>query len=203
MLNNTASAPASAPASGAAGIACKEQQDFHVRHNGGYLVPTHSKIGQGMRIHFEKLLNEYGKNQLIPVYLENDTPNFYLNREVKSEETHRVRVAEWENHVQMSKPRYEEEEEESLESEIPTVEMNLKNSMNRAEQEREDGAGIGVLCLSKVAVLVNIFNLNRRRKREENEQSYHILREGWTKKSLHRRSVGAVSRRRCRRPQEK
>ena len=94
VLNNTASASASAPASGAAGIACKEQQDFYVRHNGGYMIPTHSKIGQEMRIQFEKLLLEYGKNELTPVYLENDTPNFYLNREVKSEETHSVRNAE-------------------------------------------------------------------------------------------------------------
>ena len=31
-----------------------------------------------------------------------------------------------------------QEEEESLESEIPTVETNLKNPMSRAEQERED-----------------------------------------------------------------
>ena len=30
-----------------------------------------------------------------------------------------------------------------------------------------------------------------------------ILRDGWTKESLHRRSVGMVSRRRCRRSQEK
>ena len=32
----------------------------------------------------------------------------------------------------------EEEEEESLESEISTVETNLKNPVRRAEQERED-----------------------------------------------------------------
>ena len=31
------------------------------------MIPTHSKIGQGMRIHFEKLLDEYGNNELIPV----------------------------------------------------------------------------------------------------------------------------------------
>ena len=30
-----------------------------------------------------------------------------------------------------------------------------------------------------------------------------ILRDGWTKESLHRRSAGMVSRRRCRRSQEK
>ena len=29
----------------AAKIACKEQQDFYVKHNGGYMIPTHSKIG--------------------------------------------------------------------------------------------------------------------------------------------------------------
>ena len=48
------------------------------------MIPIRSKIGQGMRIHFEKLLNEYAKNDFIPVYLENNTFNFYLNREVKS-----------------------------------------------------------------------------------------------------------------------
>ena len=40
-----------------------------------------------MRIHFEKLLNEYGKN-------ESDALNFYLNRDVKSEETHSVNDTE-------------------------------------------------------------------------------------------------------------
>ena len=94
VLNSTASASAYAPASGAVGIACKEQKDFYVRYNGGYMIPTHSKIGQGVRIYFEKLLKQSGKNELIPLYLENDTPNVYLNREVKSEETHSVRNAE-------------------------------------------------------------------------------------------------------------
>ena len=69
---------------GAAEIACKERQDFYFGHDGGYMIPIHSKIGQGMRIHFEKLVNWYGKNELIPVYLENHIFNFYLNREVKS-----------------------------------------------------------------------------------------------------------------------
>ena len=43
----------------AAEIACKGQQDFCLGHDGGYMIPIHSKICQGMRIHFEKLLNEY------------------------------------------------------------------------------------------------------------------------------------------------
>ena len=90
VLGSAASASAPAPTSGAAGIACKEQQDFYVEHNGGDMIPTHSKI----RIHFENLLNECGKNDIIPVHLENDTPNFYLNREVKSEETHSASDAE-------------------------------------------------------------------------------------------------------------
>ena len=51
------------------------------------MIPTHNPIGQEMRIHFEKLLDEHGKNELIPVCLENDTLNFNLNREVKCEET--------------------------------------------------------------------------------------------------------------------
>ena len=35
-----------------------------------------SKIGQGKRIHFEKLVSWYGKNELIPVFLENNIFNF-------------------------------------------------------------------------------------------------------------------------------
>ena len=58
------------------------------------MIPIHSKIGQGMRIHFEKLVNGYGKNDLIPVYLETNIFNFYLNREVKSTETNNVNDAE-------------------------------------------------------------------------------------------------------------
>ena len=46
-----------------------------------------------MRTHFEKLVNWYGKNELIPVYLENSIFNFYLNREVKSTETNNVNNA--------------------------------------------------------------------------------------------------------------
>ena len=91
VLNSSASASASAQASRVAGITCKEQQDFYVKHNDGYMVPTHSKIGQEMSLHFEKLLDEHGKNELIPVSLKNDTPNFYLNRDVNSEETYNVR----------------------------------------------------------------------------------------------------------------
>ena len=62
VLNSSASASASAPASRVAEIAGKEQQDFFVRHNGVYMIPTHSKI-QEMRVHFEKLLDEYGKKR--------------------------------------------------------------------------------------------------------------------------------------------
>ena len=58
------------------------------------MVPIHSKIGQGMRIHFEKLVNWHGKNELIPVYLENNIFSFYLNREVKSTETANVNDAD-------------------------------------------------------------------------------------------------------------
>ena len=30
------------------------------------MIPIHSKIGQGMRLHFEKLVNWRGKKELIP-----------------------------------------------------------------------------------------------------------------------------------------
>ena len=58
------------------------------------MIPIHSKVGQGMRVHFEKLVNWYEKNELIPVYLKNNTVNSYVNREVKSTETNNVNDAQ-------------------------------------------------------------------------------------------------------------
>ena len=78
----------------AAEVACKGRQDFYLGHEGGYMIPIHSKIGQGVRIHFEKLVNWHGKNELIPVSLENNIFNFYLSREVKSTETNTVNDAQ-------------------------------------------------------------------------------------------------------------
>ena len=78
----------------AAEIARVGRQDLYLGHDGGYMIPIHSKIGQRMRIHFGKLVNWYGKNELIPVYLDNNTFNFYLNREVKSTETNNVNNAQ-------------------------------------------------------------------------------------------------------------
>ena len=58
------------------------------------MIPIHSKIGQGMRIHFEKVVKWYGKDELIPVYPENNIFNFYPSREVKSTETNNVNNVE-------------------------------------------------------------------------------------------------------------
>ena len=78
----------------AAEIACKGRQDAYLGHDGGYMIPIHSKIGQGMQTHFENLVNLHGKNELSPVYLENNIFNFYLSREVKSTETNNVNNAQ-------------------------------------------------------------------------------------------------------------
>ena len=78
----------------AAEIACKGRQDFYLGHDGGHIILIHSKIGQGMRINFEKLVNWHGRNELILVYLENNIVNFDLNREVKSTETNNVNDAD-------------------------------------------------------------------------------------------------------------
>ena len=45
----------------AAEIACKGRQDFHFGHDGGYMIPIHSKIGQGMRTYSDKLVNWHGR----------------------------------------------------------------------------------------------------------------------------------------------
>ena len=33
----------------------KEGQSFYLGHDAGYIIPIHSKIDQGMRIHFERM----------------------------------------------------------------------------------------------------------------------------------------------------
>ena len=58
------------------------------------MIPIYNNIGQRMRNHFGKLVSWYGKNELNPVYLENNIFNFYLNREVKSTETNNVNNAQ-------------------------------------------------------------------------------------------------------------
>ena len=57
----------------AAEIARKGRQDFYMGHDGGFMLPIHSKTGQGMKTHFEELVNWHGRNELIPVYLEQKT----------------------------------------------------------------------------------------------------------------------------------
>ena len=121
------------------------------------MIPTHSRIGQGMRIHFEKLVNWHGKNEVIPVYLENNIFNFYLNREVKSTDTNNVNNAQqsgqvWQSNALLSPTKTlnrdvapigddiepigesradvelgNDEDEEPLEAEIPWVWMDPKN----------------------------------------------------------------------------
>ena len=78
----------------AAEVACKGRQYFYLGDDGGYMIPICSKIGQGTRIHLEKLVTWHGKNEPIPVYLEINIFNFYLNREVKSTETNNVNNAQ-------------------------------------------------------------------------------------------------------------
>ena len=74
----------------AAEFACIGRQGFYLGHDGGYMIPTHSKIGQGTKTHLGKLVNWCGKNELIPVDLEKNIFYFYLSREVKSTETNSV-----------------------------------------------------------------------------------------------------------------
>ena len=58
-------------------IACKEHQDFHLGSDDGFM-------------HFERLVNLYGRKQLIPVHIKDNIFNFHLNKEVKSTDTNIV-----------------------------------------------------------------------------------------------------------------
>ena len=46
--------------------------------DGGFMVPVHSKIGHELRMHFERLVNWYGRKQLIPVHIEDKIFNFFF-----------------------------------------------------------------------------------------------------------------------------
>ena len=63
LLNSSASDSASAPSSRVGGIACKEQQDFCVKHNGGYMIPTHSKIWSGNANSFREIAGRAWKER--------------------------------------------------------------------------------------------------------------------------------------------
>ena len=65
-------------ASASAPAAYKEEQDFYVGHDGGYMIPIQSKFGQEMGSHYEKLVGGYGMKDLTPVYLEKGALNFFL-----------------------------------------------------------------------------------------------------------------------------
>ena len=54
------------------------------------MIPIHSKMGQGVRTQFEKVVNCHGRNELIPENLEYNIFNIYLGRRVKSTETNNL-----------------------------------------------------------------------------------------------------------------
>ena len=64
---------------GAAEIAC-QRRHFYLGHDGGFMIPVHSKIGQAMRMYSEKRVNWYGRTQLHPVYIEDNICNFFFEQ---------------------------------------------------------------------------------------------------------------------------
>ena len=50
---------------GAAEIARVGRQDFYLGHDGEHMIPICSKIGQGMRNHFEKLVSWCGRTSFV------------------------------------------------------------------------------------------------------------------------------------------
>ena len=54
------------------------------------MIKAHRKVGQEMRIHFERVVSWYGGTQLMPLYIAGNFFNFFLSREVKSTENNIV-----------------------------------------------------------------------------------------------------------------
>ena len=63
-------------------IAVKGGHDFYLGADGGHIIPLHSEIGKKMRDYFDYLVRWYGAGDLLPVYLEGNVYNFYMQREV-------------------------------------------------------------------------------------------------------------------------
>ena len=138
-------------------------------------------------------MNWHGKNELIPVYLENNIFNFFLNRDLKSTGTNNVKDADhclakncqqsgngdWQSSAIVSPAKTlnrdaapigddieplgesradvemgNEEDEESLEDEIPRVGMNPQNPTSREKQEHEDSGH--AVCRSWCAACVEV-----------------------------------------------
>ena len=78
----------------AAEIACKEQREFYVGHDGGYMSLIHSKNWSVNENSCWEIVERVWRSGLVPDYLEKEALNFYMNREVKSEEIHSVNEAE-------------------------------------------------------------------------------------------------------------
>ena len=68
-------------------IACEGHQDFDMGSDGGFMNTAHRKVGQEMRIHFERVMSWYQGTQVTPLYSAGNFFNFFLSREVKSTET--------------------------------------------------------------------------------------------------------------------
>ena len=49
-------------------------QNFYFGSDSGFVFPVHSKSAEAMRMHLGRLVYRYGRNQLIPVYIEVQFP---------------------------------------------------------------------------------------------------------------------------------
>ena len=54
------------------------------------MILVHSKIRKALRINLKRLASWYGRQQLIPVYVEDNILYFYQSKEVRSSETNVV-----------------------------------------------------------------------------------------------------------------
>ena len=142
----------------AAEIACKGRQDFNLRHDGGYMIPIHSKIGQGTRINFEKLVNERTHSslsrkqhcQFLP------EPRSEIHRDQQCEQCSAVGKRLWQSSTLVSPTKNLNRDvapiDDDIEAEIPRVRMNPKNPASREKQDHEDSGH--VVCRSWCAACV-------------------------------------------------
>ncbi|CAK0855964.1 unnamed protein product [Prorocentrum cordatum] len=65
-------------------MATNGRQNFYMTADGGWVIPKDSDIGREIDRSIERCVSRYGTDELIPLYLEDQVYNFYMQREISA-----------------------------------------------------------------------------------------------------------------------
>eukprot|EP00959_Pyramimonas_sp_CCMP1952_P431797 9042963-Pyramimonas_sp.AAC.1 len=74
-------------------MATKGRQNFYMTSDGGWIIPKDSDIGREIDRLIERCVSWYGPDELIPLYLEDQVYNFYMQKEISATTVERKKEA--------------------------------------------------------------------------------------------------------------